>query len=68
MGMPAAGRVAADRAGLRFTKSSVFDSPSAAAGVVLGRGANGRDEWKDETGATLKRREEAALASSTSPA
>jgi len=51
-----------DSTGMRFTKSYVFDSPSTAAGVVLGRSANGRKEWKDETGATLKQRQESALA------
>ena len=46
---------------LRFTQSYVFDSPSTAAAVVLGRTANGRIEWKDEGGVTLKQRQEAAL-------
>jgi Domain of unknown function (DUF4357) len=32
----------------------VFSSPSAAATVVLGRSANGRIEWKDAQGRTLK--------------
>ncbi len=33
--------------GLRvFSANHVFDSPSAAAAVVLGRSANGRNEWK----------------------
>lgn len=32
----------------------VFDSPSTAAGVLLGRSANGRIEWKDAQGRTLK--------------
>ena len=32
----------------------LFDSPSTAAGVLLGRSANGRIEWKDEQGRTLK--------------
>lgn len=46
---------------LRFVKPHLFDSPSSAAAVVLGRTANGRIEWKDETGRTLKQRQEAAL-------
>lgn len=46
---------------LRFAKTFLFNSPSTAAAVVLGRTANGRVEWKDETGATLKQRQEAAL-------
>lgn len=48
-------------AGYRFTKPWLFDSPFTAAGVVLGRSANGRTEWKDKTGRTLKERQEAAL-------
>jgi hypothetical protein len=34
--------------GLRFTQDYVFNSPSTAAGVLLGRAANGRIEWKDD--------------------
>jgi hypothetical protein len=40
--------------GLLFTSDYVFNSPSTAAGVLLGRAANGRIEWKDSTGRTLK--------------
>jgi hypothetical protein len=40
--------------GLRFTQDYVFESPSAAAGTLLGRAANGRTEWKDAQGNTLK--------------
>ena len=40
--------------GYRFTQDYVFSSPSTAAAVVLGRSANGRIEWKDEQGRTLK--------------
>lgn len=39
---------------LRFTQDYTFDSPSTAAGVLLGRSANGRIEWKDDIGRTLK--------------
>jgi hypothetical protein len=39
---------------LRFTQDYTFDSPSTAAGVLLGRSANGRIEWKDIAGRTLK--------------
>ena len=46
---------------LRFTKPYAFDSPSTAAGVVLGRAANGRVEWKDAAGVTLKQRQIAAI-------
>ena len=61
------GVLVADGPGLRFTKSYVFNSPSTAAGVVLGRSANGRIEWKDQTGATLKQRQESALVASSPP-
>jgi len=43
---------------LIFTKDHLFSSPSAAAGVVLGRSANGWIEWKDHLGRTLKDNEE----------
>jgi hypothetical protein len=37
-----------------MTQDYVFSSPSTAANVVLGKNANGRTEWKDERGLTLK--------------
>lgn len=37
-----------------FTQDQVFSSPSTAAGVILGRAANGRIEWKTRDGRTLK--------------
>jgi len=37
-----------------FSQDYVFSSPSTAAAVVLGRSANGRVEWKDVSGRTLK--------------
>ncbi|HLP27548.1 MAG TPA: GIY-YIG nuclease family protein [Candidatus Didemnitutus sp.] len=39
---------------LVFTQDYVFNSPSTAASVVLGRSANGREEWKTKRGQTLK--------------
>jgi hypothetical protein len=39
----------------------LFASPSSAAAVFLGRSANGRVEWKDKTGRTLKEIQEASL-------
>ena len=39
---------------LRFTQDYTFDSPSTAAGVLLGRSSNGRIEWRNEAGQTLK--------------
>ena len=41
-----------------FTQDQVFRSPSEAAGVVLGRSANGRTNWKTEDGVTLKKLQE----------
>jgi len=43
----------------RFSQDYAFGSPSIAAGVVLGRSANGRIEWKDEHGRTLREIQEA---------
>ncbi len=37
-----------------FTQDYVFTSPSLAASVILGRNANGRIEWKNAKGKTLK--------------
>lgn len=45
----------------RFTQDYVFSSPSTAAAVVLGRSANGRVEWKDAKGLTLKQLQESEL-------
>ena len=38
----------------------LFKSPSTAAMVLLGRNANGRTEWKDSDGVTLKEHQDAA--------
>jgi hypothetical protein len=38
----------------RVTQDYTFGSPSTAAGVLLGRSANGRLEWKDGKGRSLK--------------
>lgn len=43
---------------LRFTQDYTFNSPSLAAGVVLGRSSNGRTDWRDVTGKTLKELQE----------
>ncbi len=45
---------------LVFTQDYFFNSPSTAAGVVLGRTANGRIEWKNSKGETLKYLQEKA--------
>jgi hypothetical protein len=39
---------------LKFAQDYTFSSPSQAAQVVLGRSANGRTDWKDSNGKTLK--------------
>jgi len=44
-----------------FTQDQVFGSPSTAAGVILGRTANGRIEWKTPEGRTLKQLQEAKV-------
>jgi hypothetical protein len=38
----------------RLAQDYTFDSPSTAAGVLLGRSANGRIEWRDAEGRSLK--------------
>jgi len=43
-----------------FTKDAEFSSPSAAAAVVHGGGANGLIEWKAPDGAALKELDERA--------
>jgi len=48
------GVLVTEGAGYRFSQDYVFTSPSTAAAVVLGRSANGRIEWKDGQGRTLK--------------
>lgn len=48
------GVLANDGEGYRVTQDYAFNSPSMAAGVLLGRAANGRIEWKDANGRTLK--------------
>ncbi|SFJ60443.1 protein of unknown function [Planctomicrobium piriforme] len=38
----------------KFTQDYTFNSPSLASSVVLGRSTNGRTDWKDANGKTLK--------------
>jgi hypothetical protein len=45
--------------GYVFAEDYVFNSPSTAAGVVQGRSANGRVDWKTKEGITLKELQEA---------
>jgi hypothetical protein len=49
-----------DAGDYRFAQDYVFSSPSPAAAVVLGRSANGRVEWKDVQGRTLRELQEMA--------
>jgi hypothetical protein len=60
----ASGTIEEQTSGLVFVRDYEFNSPSTAAGVLLGRAANGRIEWKNEQGRTLKELQ-AAVASST---
>ena len=46
----------------RFTQDYTFSSPSLASAVVLARSSNGRVDWKDVTGKTLKAIQEAQAA------
>lgn len=41
-----------------FTRDYIFTSPSYAAGIVMGRSANGRTEWKNNNHKSLKEIEE----------
>ena len=41
-----------------FTEDYVFSSPSTAAAIVMGRNANGLNEWKKKDGSTLREFEE----------
>lgn len=43
----------------RLSQDYTFNSPSTAAGVMLGRPSNGRAEWKDAKGRSLKEIQEA---------
>lgn len=47
------GIIIKDRKSWRFTRDHLFPNASLAASVVMGRAANGRKEWRDESGRTL---------------
>jgi hypothetical protein len=55
------GILAEDGDFLKLAQDYTFDSPSTAAGVMLGRSANGRTEWQDDQGRTLKAIQTAAI-------
>lgn len=44
---------------LRFTQDYTFSSPSQASSVIKGSSSNGRNDWKDASGRTLKEIQEA---------
>lgn len=48
---------------LVFAQDYLFNSPSTAAGVIQGRSANGRIDWKDNYGRTLKQFQEEKMGS-----
>lgn len=50
---------------LEFAQDYLFNSPSTAAGVVQGRSANGRIDWKDNHGRTLKEYQEEKMEASS---
>jgi hypothetical protein len=56
----ASGVLADDGIALHLIQDYTFGSPSTAAAVMLGRSANGRTEWKDSAGSSLKAIQEAA--------
>ncbi|WP_198368521.1 GIY-YIG nuclease family protein [Roseomonas rosulenta] len=61
-----AGILAAEGEHCRFTENYAFRSPSAAAAVVLGRQANGPNEWRDEASGMTYREWEAHQLSTAS--
>jgi hypothetical protein len=60
----AAGVLKAEGLSYRLTQDYTFNSPSTAAGVLLGRSANGRVEWRDTKGRTLREIQEAEASAS----
>jgi hypothetical protein len=52
---------------VRLTKAHVFASPSAAGSVLRGYNVNGRVDWKDDQGVTLKTHQETIAANAAPP-
>jgi len=50
---------------MEFAQDYLFNSPSTAAGVVQGRSANGRIDWRDNSGRTLKAFQEEKMRTSS---
>jgi hypothetical protein len=57
------GVISANGNGYVFNQDYVFNSSSTAAGVIQGRTANGRKDWKNKEGKTLREIQEAAAQS-----
>src|SRR5579871_5929604 len=57
----ASGVLAPEANSLRFTEDYLFDSPSGAAMLVLGRTSNGWNDWKTADGKTLNELERRAV-------
>jgi Domain of unknown function (DUF4357) len=55
------GIIVPDGEALKLAQDYTFDSPSTAAGVLLGCSSNGREVWKDEEGRTLKELQTSAV-------
>jgi hypothetical protein len=55
------GIIVPDGEALTMSQDYSFDSPSTAAGVLLGRTSNGREVWKDTEGRTLKELQTSAV-------
>lgn len=61
------GVLAATADGLVFTQDYVFRSPSPSAAVLLGRSANGREDWRTADGRALKQIQEEQLEAAVAP-
>jgi hypothetical protein len=55
----ALGVLVADGKQLKFSQDYTFTSPSLASSIVLARSSNGRVDWKDSSGRTLRQIQEA---------
>ena len=62
------GSIVADDKVIQFAKDVLFKSPSTAAAVVCGAVRNGREDWRDEQGTTLRQLEENLAAGELEPA
>ena len=60
-GLQQQGVFVADGIGFKLTQDYTFNSPSTAAGVLLGRATNGRVNWKAKDGRTLKEIQDAEV-------